>query len=102
MAMKQSKKFILAMALLGCCAPAAADILLVPIGQQGQSAQFAVPLLGESRQSVLDTHGEPDKRHPAVGQPPISRWDYPGFSVYFEHQTVIGSVRLHRPAMEKE
>ena len=29
---------------------------------------------------------------PAVGKPPISRWEYPGFVVYFEHDHVIHSV----------
>ena len=29
---------------------------------------------------------------PAVGNPPISRWEYPGFVVYFEHEHVIHSV----------
>jgi len=27
-----------------------------------------------------------------VGKPPISRWEYPGFVVYFEHEHVIHSV----------
>jgi hypothetical protein len=29
---------------------------------------------------------------PAVGRPPISRWEYPGFIVYFEHEHVIHAV----------
>jgi len=36
--------------------------------------------------------GQPANRHSAVGQPPITRWDYPGFAVYFEHQYVIHAV----------
>ena len=41
--------------------------------------------------------GAPVTRHPAVGgasaqQPPITRWDYNGFSVFFEHDRVIDSV----------
>jgi hypothetical protein len=30
-----------------------------------------------------------------VGQPPITRWDYASYSVYFEYDRVIDSVR-HR------
>ena len=40
--------------------------------------------------------GAPSRRHAAVGQPPITRWDYPGFSVYFEYDKVINSVRQHK------
>ncbi|MGV8228465.1 phosphodiesterase, partial [Pseudomonas aeruginosa] len=32
-----------------------------------------------------------------VGQPPIVRWDYRDFSVYFESGRVLDSVRHHRP-----
>jgi hypothetical protein len=27
-----------------------------------------------------------------VGQPPIERWEYPGFIVYFEYRNVLHSV----------
>ena len=42
-------------------------------------------------------YGEPTTRHAAVGggapqRPPITRWDYPGFSVFFEHHLVIDTV----------
>jgi hypothetical protein len=41
--------------------------------------------------------GAPSNRHPAVGgssahQPPITRWDYNGFSVFFERDRVIDAV----------
>ena len=36
--------------------------------------------------------GAPQERHPAVGKPPITRWDYPGFSVFFENEHVIHAV----------
>jgi hypothetical protein len=36
--------------------------------------------------------GTPAKRYPAVGKPPITRWDYPSFSVYFEFNRVVHSV----------
>jgi len=37
-------------------------------------------------------YGAPTERHSAIGNPPITRWDYPGFSVFFEHQHVVHSV----------
>jgi hypothetical protein len=36
--------------------------------------------------------GAPTEKHATVGQPPITRWDYAGFSVFFEHDRVIHSV----------
>ena len=32
-----------------------------------------------------------------VGQPPITRWDYREFSVYFEYDHVVKSVIHHQP-----
>jgi hypothetical protein len=36
--------------------------------------------------------GAPAEKHPTVGKPPITRWDYPNFSVFFEGDRVIDSV----------
>ena len=37
--------------------------------------------------------GTPQSRLQAVGDPPITRWIYGDFTVYFEHNLVIHSVR---------
>lgn len=50
------------------------------------------PSRGMSMTAVESRFGQPATRHNAVGQPPITRWDYPGFAVYFEHQFVIHAV----------
>jgi hypothetical protein len=47
--------------------------------------------------SEVEKHfGAPVARHPTVGgaphQPPITRWDYNTFSVFFEHDRVIHAV----------
>ncbi len=52
-----------------------------------------VPARGMSKAEVRAQFGEPTRARPAVGQPPISRWDYDGFSVYFENDTTLHSVR---------
>lgn len=74
-----------------------ADTLTIPLGQQAADQQQNLPQRGASRSHVHQQYGEPATRHAAVGQPPISRWDYPGFSVYFEHDHVIHAVRQHTP-----
>lgn len=73
-----------------------ADTLSIPLGAQGDT-RVALPARGESREAVLQRFGLADEEHPAVGQPPIVRWDYRDFSVYFESGRVIDSVRHHRP-----
>jgi hypothetical protein len=43
-------------------------------------------------QSVESRFGAPTAKHAAVGKPPITRWDYPTFSVFFENDRVIHAV----------
>ena len=79
--------------------PAAADVLLVDSIQSAPALQ--TPRAGTSMGSVRQVHGSPLTEYPTVStaggpqQPPITRWDYSGFSVFFEHDRVIHSV-VHR------
>ncbi|MFK8052695.1 MAG: hypothetical protein AB8F65_06950 [Woeseiaceae bacterium] len=50
------------------------------------------PQRGMSMQRVESKWGQPTRRKAAVGQPPITRWEYDGFVVYFEFDKVIHSV----------
>lgn len=78
-----------------------ADTLQIPLGEQGATTG-PLPQRGELRRSVLERFGLADEEHPAVGQPPISRWDYRDFSVYFEYDHVVDSVRHHRRHTEEQ
>lgn len=51
-----------------------------------------VPSRGMTKSEVRKRYGEPSSKKAAVGQPPISRWDYPGFSVFFEYHIVLHTV----------
>ncbi len=55
-------------------------------------ARDAVVARGMSMSQVEQRYGEPARRIGAVGDPPISRWIYPQFVVYFEGQHVIHAV----------
>jgi len=59
--------------------------------------QSGVPARGMSQQSVRQAYGAPLSVHEPIGQPPITRWDYPAFRVYFEYDHVIHSVIPERP-----
>lgn len=52
-----------------------------------------VPRRGATPDRVEERFGEPENRRDPVGDPPISRWDYPEFSVYFESDRVLHAVR---------
>jgi hypothetical protein len=52
------------------------------------------PTRGMSMDRVEATYGAPTRKVAPVGQPPIERWEYPGFTVYFEYRKVIHSVAI--------
>lgn len=86
--------------LLTLLAPTAllADTLTIPPGSQGADLDASnLPHRGQSKRAVLERFGLADEEHKPVGQPPITRWDYRDFSVYFEYDHVINSVRHHQP-----
>lgn len=74
------------------------DVVRIPLGQQAGSPDIgALPRTGASRESVLRQLGEPRERRDAVGEPPISSWEYADVVVHFEHDHVIHAVRKHVP-----
>ena len=86
----------LATGLLLQASPASADTLLV---DRAQSESAALPARGQSMSQVEAAYGAPDRKHaPVAGpnsrkhNPPITRWDYAGFSVYFEYNHVVDAV----------
>lgn len=70
-----------------------ADTLAIP-GHFESNSSMPLPARGSSMDRVLAEFGEPDERKDAVGEPPITEWDYGEFRVYFEYQTVLHSVNL--------
>ncbi|MEM6575694.1 MAG: hypothetical protein AAGB27_05430 [Pseudomonadota bacterium] len=66
------------------------DVLL--IDRMAKTAHMSVPVNGLTMDEVVQKFGEPANRYGAVGDPPIARWIYDNFTVYFEYQRVIHSV----------
>lgn len=73
--------------------PTGADTLLVDAVKNSDTTAGERPSRGMSMKSVEARFGAPANRQPAVGQPPITRWDYADYSVYFEYQHVIHAVQ---------
>ncbi|HEY7638922.1 MAG TPA: hypothetical protein VH814_04275 [Steroidobacteraceae bacterium] len=91
--MRSLSWLVAAAAALALSAPAFADELQVP----NPAASGGTPASGMSMEKVEAKYGAPTRRVPAVGgastaQPPIVRWEYPGFVVYFENDRVIHTV----------
>jgi hypothetical protein len=82
----------LALALLGA-QPAAADTLLVTAVKR--EASVPRPYGGMTMTEVQQKYGAPREKLAAVGNPPITRWVYARYVVYFERNRVIHAVVIH-------
>ena len=69
--------------------PVIADTLLI---EAPEESDIVKPEHGESMDQVREKFGDPQQIMPAVGDPPITRWVYPEYTVYFEYNLVIYSV----------
>ena len=75
-----------------------ADVLLldsINAVPENSAAGIQRPHRGSSMNIVKGQFGDPENIMPAVGEPPITRWVYPGYTVYFENELVINVV-VHR------
>lgn len=93
--MRRTSWILSALAAASMIAPVAnADELKMtsPPQQAGAQGSSEQPARGMSMERVEARFGAPTNRVAAVGNPPIARWEYPGFVVYFEHNLVLHSV----------
>jgi hypothetical protein len=88
-------RILVSVALLAAT-PALAETLNTDTGNPAEAADH--PGRGSTMATVESRYGAPTNRHAAVGNPPITRWDYPQFSVYFENDRVLHSVLVRSPA----
>lgn len=88
-------KGVLAAVALGAILQSAAfsDTLVIDAVQA--KAGVERPAQGNTMADVEARFGKPQSVIEAVGQPPITRWVYDGFTVYFEGDRVLHSV-IHR------
>lgn len=98
----RSVLFVLTMAMLVPGA-ATADVLLIDSIESAPAIQ--TPRRGLTMTDVRQHYGSPVTEYPTVSvnggpyQPPITRWDYDQYSVFFEHDVVIRSV-VHHPTSQ--
>jgi len=86
-------------AMLAAVPAVSADVLII---EKLETARAEMPPRGMTMDRVQNRFGAPLNVAGPVGEPPITRWDYDGFVVVFEHRHVIHSVQKHdrppRPA----
>ncbi len=83
--------------------PALADTLLIQRAQVASKADL--PKRGASMAQVESRYGAPQQKFAAVGggsvhTPPITRWQYENFSVYFENSHVVDAVLTKASPLE--
>jgi hypothetical protein len=83
---------LLALGALLIAAPAQAEVLKIGDAPPTVVQLGERPERGMNADVVAARFGEPMARNPAVGEPPISSWEYPGYTVYFEGPFVLHSV----------
>jgi hypothetical protein len=52
--------------------------------------------------NVEHIFGAPLEKQPAVGKPPITRWDYSDYVVYFEYNKVLRTVMKSGPFADSQ
>lgn len=93
----KTRTLLFALSALAGAQAALAETVVVDDQVQVRPAGIETPSKGMSMGDVEKRFGAPAQKHAAVGgtgvkQPPITRWDYTGFSVFFERNLVIHSV----------
>lgn len=68
-----------------------ADTLLIDSVNQ-KSAGVSQATRGMTMDQVSRHFGAPSQKLAPVGNPPITRWIYPTYTIYFEYQLVLTSV----------
>jgi hypothetical protein len=84
--------FGLGLAVLVLASAAPAETIAVDDKITVKQPSVPSPTRGMTMNEVESKFGQPTSKAAAIGKPPITRWDYPAFAVYFEYNHVVHSV----------
>lgn len=85
------------LAILLTAGAAHADTLIIDKLDATQGERADRPARGSTMARVESGFGTPVSRRGAVGDPPISSWEYQDFTVFFEYDRVLHSVEKPAP-----
>lgn len=97
----KTRFWLLLVASLGMTPLAGADVLDLPSEESApqpvpsDTLSFTLPGRGMTKDQVEERFGTPEEKISPIGEPPISRWIYGNFTVYFEYDHVVHAV-LHK------
>ncbi len=69
-----------------------ADVIKMPSQSPQVMTSDSAPVRGMTKSQVESNFGSPMAISGPTGTPAIYRWDYPEYSVFFEHNYVLHSV----------
>ena len=101
------KTLLIALPLFAAAFTAHADVVQMPAQPEAQVVmppeKTQLPKKGMTMAAVTKKYGAPGDKHPPAGgdsprHPPITRWDYTTFSVFFENDHVVDAVIPTSPA----
>ncbi len=72
------------------------------IHPDADQADITLPRRSMDQDDVREAFGEPSDIRGPVGDPPITRWDYGEFTVYFEHDLVLHAFTPREDIPEDE
>lgn len=78
--------------LLGLSTSIVAELIVTKDGGTKEAYALMLPNRGMEKTTVRKNFGYPIERIAEVGTPPISKWRYDTFTVYFESNYVIHAV----------
>ena len=89
---KLTAKIALALAIGAAAGAGAQNLDMRATDWSATFDQPGKPTRGMTQASVQENFGAPRSTRAAVGDPPISRWEYADFVVFFEYDKVIHAV----------
>ena len=89
---KVTRNFLLAFSLGVTMVAGAQNLDMSATDRSGSFDAPGKPTRGMTQQSVEASFGAPQDMRAPIGDPPITRWEYSGFVVFFEHDKVIHAV----------
>lgn len=89
---KITPKLLLALSLGLAMGAGAQNMDMSATDRSGTFNEAGKPTRGMSQDAVQASFGAPQTTRAPVGDPPITRWEYANFVVFFEYDKVIHAV----------
>jgi hypothetical protein len=89
---KVTRNFFLALSLGLAMAAGAQNLDTSATDRSGTFDAPGKPTRGMTQQTVEANFGAPQNARQPIGDPPITRWEYANFVVFFEYDKVIHAV----------